>query len=326
MHETDVDNPQPSGQVDGMVDGIADGIMAQLENTDPDHSGVAERPEAGAEEEQAPAEQQEPSDEETESDEETYTIKWQGQDKEVTQTELLELAQKGFDYTSKTQALAAERDQLAPYVGFVNQVKANPILASQIADLIAGKAPQAPQPPAGPEKPKFDDPIDQLKWEIKQEALAEARKEMQANLLPLHKQAALNQVRLQVQSDPDYATVHQQIVEMVKAQPPAIQKTLYLQLDQDPQAYMDTFQYFKNQKAQGTTATTTSTAAPLPKPLKRETHAPILETGGVAAPEVIRDKEKAARLSKQKAKALRNGDPRQIADWLLDSGAINHLL
>ncbi len=300
-NETDVNDLQPNSQEDGSVDGIADGIMDLLDNTDPNSSGKVEAKEV--EEEVKEPEVEEP---------EKYTIKWQGQEKEVSQDELLDLAQKGFDYTKKTQDLALERDNLAPYVGLANRIKADPTLANQIADLVAGKQPQPK-----PEVKTFDDPIEQLKWEIKQETLAEAKREISAAAIPMQRMQVLNAVKAEVQRDPDYAEIHQQIIDMVKSQPPAIQKTLYLQLDQDPQAYVETFQQFKNNRASKVTET--------PKPLKTETHAPILESGGVTAPEGVESKAKVERISKMKAKALRSGDPTSVADWLKASGAIDHL-
>ena len=315
--ETDFQYVQPQEVVDAQVDGIAGGILDQLENKDPDHSGVAV-PREATEEEVTPREEPEEETEEAEEAEEPgeepekYSIKWQGQEQEVTQEQLLDLAQKGFDYTQKTQALAQERDNLAPYQGLANRIKSDPQLASQIAELLSGKTPQQE-----PEKPRFDDPIEQLKWETKQETLAEVRQEMQRNLTPLHRQQALNQVKAQVQSDPDYQEIHQKIIEMVQSQPPALQKTMYLQLDQDPRSYLEVFQHYKKQMAPGSIT--------LPKPVKKETRAPILESGGMEPAEGIRSKGKAERLSKQKAAALRSGDPLAIADWLQDSGAIDHL-
>jgi hypothetical protein len=297
--QTDVENPQLTSQEDGTVDGIAGGIMDMLDG-DPNQSANLEPKEVKTE----------PESKETE-EVETYTIKWQGQEKEVTQEELLDLAQKGFDYTKKTQDLALERDNLAPYVGLANRIKADPVLATKIADIIAGKQPEPP-----PLEKKFDDPIDQLKWEIKQEALADARKEIQLAAEPMQRMQALNAIKAEIQRDPDYEVVHQQIIDMVASQPPSIQKTLYLQLDQDPNAYMEAFQHFKNQVPKAT---------PVPKPLKTQTHAPILESGGVTAPEGIESKAKIERISKMKAKALRSGDPTSVADWLKASGAIDHL-
>jgi hypothetical protein len=309
-NQTDVEYPQSKDQVDGQVAGIAGGIMDLLENTDPNSSGtvVSRREEPKEIPVVAPAEQS------AAEEPDKFTIKWQGQDKEVTQDELFDLAQKGFDYTQKTQALAQERDQLAPYQGLAKLIQSDPLKANQIAAILSG------QQPKEAEKPKFDDPIEQLKWETKQETLAEVRREMRQNLVPLHRQQALSQIKQQAQADPDYKEIHQKIIELVKAQPPSLQKTMYLQLDQDPKAYMEAFQHFKKQMSQE------EPSAPIvPKPTKKETHAPILESGGVAAPEGVEGKAKSVRISKLKAKAFRTGDPTALSDWLKASGAIDHL-
>jgi len=128
-----------------------------------------------------------------------------------------------------------------------------------------------------------------------------------------------------VQADPDYQKIHGKIVAMVQAQPPAIQQTMWVQLDQDPVAYLQAYEHFKKtiakeekQRQEGP-----------PKPSggeRRETHAPVLETGGVAQPDAVEAKARQERIAKKKAKALRTGDPTVIADWLLSSGAIDHIL
>jgi hypothetical protein len=232
---------------------------------------------------------------------------------------LIDLAQKGFDYTQKTQALAQERDQLAPYQGIAKIMLSDPIRAAQIAQILSGQAQQPPQ--AQPAQKKFDDPIEQLKWETKQEAIAEMRQELVQGIAPLHRQQALNQVKMAVQTDPDFREIQSKILDMVKSQPPALQKSLFAQLDQDPASYLETFNYFKQQKAPPTETKETTA----PKPAKKETHAPLLDKGGVEAPDVIEGKERTQRINKMKAKALRSGDPSEIANWLKESGAIDHL-
>jgi len=310
--ETDFEYLQPPEVVAGQMDELAGGIMDMLDNPDPNHSAevVPKKPET--EPETAPetgTTEPETGTEETEEEPQKYTIKWQGQEKEVTQDELLNLAQQGFDYTKKTQSLAEERDQLAPFIGLAKKIQNDPLLASTIAAHLTGQAP--------PKAKTFDDPIEQLKYETKQEALAEIRQEMQQNLVPLQRQQALNQVRMQVQADPDYREVHEQIINMVKEQPPAIQRTLYAQLDQDPTAYLEAFQHFKSKKATPT--------KPIPVAVKRETKAPILSSGGVQSPDSAVSQAKAQKLSKQKASALRSGDPIAIAEWMQASGALDHL-
>lgn len=317
-NEVDVNYPQPTGQEDGTVGSIANGIMDMLDNTAPNDSGVVEpKPAETSASTEEDGKDEVPSSEST-VEPDKYIIKWQGQDKEVSRDELINLAQQGFDYTQKTQALADERNQLAPIQGLATIIQNDPVKAAQIAAIISGQAPQTQQE-AAPTKPTFDDPIEQLKWETKQEALAEIRKEMSAQIAPMQRMQVLNQVKQQIQADPDYPVVHQAIIDMVKAQPPAIQKTMYLQLDQDPVAYMDAFQFHKKNLATKKTNTTP------PTPVKKETRAPILESGGVSPPDGIEAKAKQERISKQKAKALRSGDPTEIANWLKSSGAIDHL-
>ena len=315
-NEVDVNYPQSSDHVDAQVDGIAGGIMDLLDDPDPNSSGIADVKPVETEPEVTPPVETPPV-----ADTPKHVIKWQGQDKEVSQDELITLAQQGYDYTQKTQALATERDNLAPIQGLATILRNDPLKAAQIAAIISGQAPI--QTPVDT-KPTFDDPIEQLKWEVKQEAKAEFQKEMQQQIVPMQRMQVLNQVKAQIQIDPDYKEVHQAIVDSIKAQPPAIQKTMYMQLDQDPAAYMDAFQFHKQALATKKTATTATTASP-PTPIKKETHAPILESGGVSPPDGIESKAKQERISKQKAKALRSGDPTEIASWLKSSGAIDHL-
>lgn len=316
--ETDVNYPQSTDQVDIRIDGLAGGIMDMIDGTtDPNHAGVVTPTDEAPKTEQ---ETEAPEPSEQPDNTEKFAIKWQGQTKEVTKEELINLAQQGFDYKTKTQALARERDEIAPYVGLANRLKSDPVLAQQVASLLTGQPITAPLP--APQKVS-DDPIEQLKWEIKQEIIRETQQNIQNTIIPLQRQQLLDRVRIQVQADPDYAEVQGRILNMVKSQPPSIQRTLYLQLDQDPQAYLEVYNSIKQQI--GATRSQQQ-GATMPEPVRRETKAPILESGGVSPPQEIENKEKAHRISKQKAKALRSGDNMEIAAWLLDSGAIDHLL
>jgi hypothetical protein len=296
--ETDVDFPQLSSQEDGSVDNIADGIMNLLDG-DPNTGGKVEPKQEEKESE---------PEEETPDTSDKFTIKWQGQEREVSQDELIDFAQKGFDYTQKTQALANERNRLAPYEGLANLIKSDPVKANHIAAILAGQ-PQAPPPQ------QFEDPIEQLKFETIQKAKAEIRQEMAANLAPLHQQQVINQVKSDIQRDPEYPVIHERILDMVKSLPPALREDTFNRLNYDVKAYLETYQQFKSMKQ-----------APEPKPVKKESRAPILESGGISAPEGIEGKAKAERMTKMKAKALRSGDPTAVADWLKASGAIDHLL
>jgi hypothetical protein len=243
-------------------------------------------------------------------------IKRHGQDIEIDPSQEDSLISMGYDYTQKMQSLAAERDMITPYVGVVKAMQTDPVLAKKIAEHLSGT-------PEQPQKQQFDDPIEQLKWETKQEALTEIRKEMQAQFAPLHRQSALQQVKSQVQADPDYQAVHNAIIEMVNGLPPAIQKTTFLQLDQDPKAYLETFADMKARIK--TTPPAKQPDATTPTPVKREAKAPLLETPGTAPSE---SGESAAMNTRLKAlnKKARNGDRHALGELLLLSGQIKGII
>jgi len=245
-------------------------------------------------------------------------LKVDGQEIEVTEDELITLAQQGKDYTKKTQQLSEERNAMAPFDALIRQLKTDPALSQHIAKY------WQPQPTTETTKPQFDDPIEQLKWETKQEVLADFRKEMQEAMTPLHRQSALNQVRQQVQADPDYKEVHQAIVDMVASMPPSIQKNMYLQLDQDPASYVEAFQ------AQKTRLAALKKAAP-DKPITEKTgetrrteRAPILETTGTLPSEETQRSQR-AKIDKAKAKVLRDGSVDALQDYLETGGFLDHL-
>lgn len=305
--ETDVEYPQDEGIVASQVDGIAGGIMDMIDNTSPLTGGTVES--KGETTEEQTEEQTEVQTEEATTEEpEKYTIKWQGEEKEVTQDELIELAQKGFDYTKKTQDLSIERDNLAPYVGLANQIKARPELAHKIAELLTGTQQV--------EQPQIDDPVEQLKYEMRKEAEQIADQKIKTAIEPLSQLQRINAVKAEVQRDPDYNKIQAEMVNLIKSQPPVLQEQLAKRLNEDIPTYLETFQFLKKKLA---------TEAVKPTPVKKETKAPLLEAGGVESPQMANNKAKAERMSKMKAKALRSGDPTEIASWLTESGALDHL-
>ena len=102
------DESQPSDTVD-TLSGIA-GLM------DSETEAVAEESEGEevSESEAEQGEEQEGEEQEQESEEQSFTIKHDGKEVNLKQSEILELAQKGFDYTNKTMAVAEERKALEP--------------------------------------------------------------------------------------------------------------------------------------------------------------------------------------------------------------------
>jgi hypothetical protein len=63
------------------------------------------------------------------ADEPRYAIKVKGEERELSVSELVALAQKGDDYTRKTQELAAEREQLSALKALQQALESDPLSA-----------------------------------------------------------------------------------------------------------------------------------------------------------------------------------------------------
>ena len=188
-----------------------------------------------------------------------------------------------------------------------NQIKARPELAQKIAELLTGTQ-QTEQPPS--------DPVDELKYEMKREAEQIADQKIKTAIEPLAQLQRINAVKAEVQRDPDYTKVQAEMLNLIKSQPPVLQEQLARRLNEDIPTYLETFQFLKKKLA---------TETKKPQAVKKETKTPILEAGGVESPQMADNKAKTERISKMKAKALRSGDPSEIASWLTESGALDHL-
>lgn len=235
---------------------------------------------------------------------------------EVDESEERELLQKGLHYTKAMQALREKERNLAPYDALIKQLQTDPALNQHIASYYAkGKEPTREE-----KSPTFDDPIDQLKYEIKQEARKEILGEIKKEFVePMSHQAIINRVRSECQANPMYREIQGEIVKYVQSQPPSIGRTLAMQLDQDPKAYLEVFQATEER------LTKTKTETKLPEPIKKEEKAPILEKSGSDAPQPSDDKKRAA-IDKKKAKALQSGSTEDLAAFLAEGGFVKHLL
>lgn len=120
----------PIGEVEAV-----DAISALLDGPD---DGIPEEEEEVAEEQQAEPEVEAEAETEEEAPEEPpeefEEITWEGETKKLTKTEVRELAQKGFDYTQKTQQLAEARRQFEAQTQAVQQSIA---LQNQQLDVVA---------------------------------------------------------------------------------------------------------------------------------------------------------------------------------------------
>lgn len=232
---------------------------------------------------------------------------------EIDETEEKELLQKGLHYTKEMQSLREKERSLSPYEALIKQLQTDPALNQHIAGYFAkGKETE--------KAPTFDDPIEQLKYEIKQEARKEILGEIKKDFVePMSRQQVLNSVAAKVQADPMFNEIQGEIINYIKAQPPSIGRTLAMQLDQDPAAYLEVFTATKERLSK------TEKKTEIPKPVKKEEKAPILESGGSVQP-VPSDAKKKEKIDKAKAKAFQENSTEALAAYLVEGGFINNLL
>lgn len=73
--------------------------------------------------EDADSDEEEENEEDSQDDEPTYRIKMAGEEREITQSELIKLAQQGADYTKKSQQVAEARKQLEAEAKVVEEAR-----------------------------------------------------------------------------------------------------------------------------------------------------------------------------------------------------------
>lgn len=241
-------------------------------------------------------------------------IKWKGEDVEIDPAKEEELLQKGFDYTQKTQALAAERDMITPYVGLVKAMQNDPNLQKHIADYLKGETKK-------PEPVESDDPIEQIITQAEKRAYERVQKELIEPIQKKTDQMTLEQVissvSAEVRKDPLYNEVDKAMRDYIAEMPEVVGRPLFNQLNTDPKSYLETYNKFRTKIAEKQTKpepTPEAKEEKIPEPVKRETRAPILESadkGGL---------EPASKAQKEKIKELmkrsRNGDYRATGELM----------
>lgn len=241
-------------------------------------------------------------------------IKWKGEDVEIDPAKEEELLQKGFDYTQKTQALAAERDMITPYVGLVKAMQNDPNLQKHIADYLKGETKK-------PEPVESDDPIEQIITQAEKRAYERVQKELIEPIQKKTDQMTLEQVissvSAEVRKDPLYNEVDKAMRDYIAEMPEVVGRPLFNQLNTDPKSYLETYNKFRTKiadKQKKQEPTPEAKEEKIPEPVKRETHAPILESadkGGL---------EPASKAQKEKIKELmkrsRNGDYRATGELM----------
>jgi hypothetical protein len=248
-----------------------------------------------------------------------FKIKVDGQEEEIDLDELKSRAQMGSHFTKEMQALRERERALAPQEGLFKQLQTDPNLGKYIADYWSKPAVQVPQAPT------FEDPIDQLRWEAKQDAVKEVEeryiKPLQAQQAQMAHKQSMDRVQAAVMSDTMYKDVQGKILEYIQALPPSIGQPLFNQLDNDPKAYLDMYESVRSKL----TPVTNKTETPIPKTVPKEDHAPLLESSGSAPPEsqVV---EQRSKIDKAKAKALRSGSTNDLAELLKSGGFLKHMI
>lgn len=213
----------------------------------------AEEPEADPVEdpEADPGEPQE----EPPAEEEKYKIKVQGEEIEVTKEELIEFAQKGKDYTQKTQALAEREKRITGYEGLVNLVDRDPNFRQHVQQYDPNRA-ASPTPEAEPAPDPFavdigempEDPVERVKWEAKKEVLEQIQPVVEAvrgEVASVRKE--ISNVAPQVKRDVDpYGEATQLALHTyLKGLPEHSARILYNQWDQDANAYQEAFAWMR---------------------------------------------------------------------------------
>lgn len=239
------------------------------------------------------------------ADEPTHKIKVRGEEREVPLSELKKLAEAGGDYTRQMQALAEQRRQVESLAALGEALRNDPGLRDHLSAYQRQGQQQAAQPPA--------DPIERIKWEAEQTALAKVQEHFGPMLQQMQHQQRIHTTLAQVRQDPLMQDVYGEIHGWLGAMPEEFRQETYQRLDTDPDFFVRTYTHFrdgvkgkKGGEGGGNTpapAQVQPDAPATPQPVKRETKAPLLEAPGAEQPEQGVKK----RFSELKSRAY-NGD------------------
>jgi hypothetical protein len=127
------DATNPLGEVEA-VDAIANLLGGQDDPVPEEPEEDADEPQEEATDEGDESSEDEEQEATAETPEELEEITWEGETKKLTKTEVRELAQKGFDYTQKTQQLAEARRH---FEAEAQAVKQSIALQNQQIEVIA---------------------------------------------------------------------------------------------------------------------------------------------------------------------------------------------
>lgn len=244
----EVDLEDYFGDPDGGDNQIDHGTPREPDPEPEEREEDPEPEEDGEVAEEEPAEE-EPAEEKP-SDEPLVTIKVKGEERQVTQEELIALAQKGEDYTQKTQALAEREKKVTGYEGLVGLVDTDPNFRKYLKDY--GKP--APDQPAPAPVITVDsgqapeDPVERVKWEAKQEVLKELTPVIDSLKQEVQTvKAGVAQVgpALKRDVDPFGQITHQALHNYIATLPEAAGRALYNEWDQSAEAYEEAYAWMR---------------------------------------------------------------------------------
>jgi hypothetical protein len=333
----EVDLEDYFGDPDG-EDNVTDhGTPRPAEEPEPDETQVepAEEPEVeepaaedAAEEEPAVEPQEEPPAPET------VKIKVQGEELELTQEQLIELAQKGEDYTRKTQALSEREKRLTGYEGLIGLANSDPKFRQYLQTYDANAPVETAEPEPVVDDTPPEDPVERVKWEAKKEALAELQPTIDAlkqEISTVRQSVQTKSTQIKRDVDPLGEITHKAMHGYLESLPPQAAQALYEKWDTDAQAYEEGYQWMRgvvaeryaatqeaNANAEPSESTPAATPEPVAKPKKvtRKTKevAPLLESSGAA--HVEKNQAGKAKTIKTLQNRIKNQeyDPRDVGD------------
>lgn len=295
-----------------------DGLLSQAAARMAGETPAAPAPQASDEGQPATEAGEKPVDQAPSADP-VIKVKIAGKEREIPQSELVKLAEMGGDYYRKTQELANQRKQVEGFNALIQRLQADPSFAQHVFSYG-----QQPQPSQQGDQPPSD-PVERLKWE----AVQEAKREIMREMAPLAKQQQamthqqqLQATMMQVRQDPMFAEVFQGIQDYVQAQPAAFRERIYRTLDQDPQAFLQTYGEIRSQvQAKGGRSQPQDAKPPV---IRQETprEAPALESAGGQPPSQDDSRRNGELRTVYKRIKSNSGDVADIGRLLELSGAV----
>lgn len=308
-----VEQPASDSSFDTMMDKAA----ARMAGDQPQAPAPQDKPEAAQAAEPAappPVENKE---------EPKHKIKVGGEEREVTQSELMELASKGADYTRKTQELARERDRIAALDALAKRLESDSGFRDHVFGYGQSQATPAQQFPQ--DRPPAD-PVERLRWEAVQQAKAEVMREMAPLMEQIPALQAMQRIeatKATIRQDPAASQVIEAMQAYVKAQPAPFRDRIFQELDTNPDAFMNVYADFRERLNSMAAKRAPATPPPAAPQQPKTAPPPTLESSGNVAAARTGDEASIRSLRKQ----LKDGTagPDALKKMLEYSGAFKRM-